>query len=465
MSSREVPIDDFATDFGGLRRAVPTAVHRMPSAFPSALLGSGRPLTLRGAGHSCDGQTVTDGELLVTYAPDAAARQVRDLGEGMIEVPAGMSWHGLERYLNRRGRTAPVLPNYLHMSVGGTLSVGGAGVDSVRYGMQVDHVERIQLIDGTGSSRWCSRADHPELFRFALGGLGMAGLIERAVLRTVPRQRYIHVHHARHPALAELADYTEQIAQREDVDIYRASLRRGRLASITGWRAGEPARCGAAKCVTMPNLPLPGDGEVVGRTAPPPDHAQLWTDYLVPAGRFARMLAAVETLLHRDPLNRVHVMLYILIVRRPLDAIPFAFTPVRTDPVSIGLGVYTSFSHDPATAVAIRDVFRNLLDHCRRLGGRPYLYGVNDFDDLLARQLYGADLDRLAELRSRHRLEHVNAHLPLVRAARPAPLSTNSIPKAEKTKEMTSSVRNRHVVLAGEDADSEPENRLVTGER
>ncbi|MFI5534882.1 FAD-binding protein [Nocardia sp. NPDC051900] len=436
----------------------------MPSAFPSALLGSGRPLTLRGAGHSCDGQTVTDGELLVTYAPDTADRQVRDLGESLIEVPAGISWHGLERHLNRRGRTAPVLPNYLRMSVGGTLSVGGAGVDSVRYGMQVDHVERIQLIDGTGSSRWCSRTDHPELFRFALGGLGMAGLIERAVLRTVPHHRYIHVHHARHAALAELADYTEQIAQRDDVDIYRASLRRGRLASITGWRTNKPTRCDVGKCVTLPNLPLLGDGDVAERASRSPDQAQLWTDYLVPAGRFARMLAAVETLLHRDPLNRVHMMLYILILRRPPDAIPFAFTPVRTDPVSIGLGVYTSFSNDPATEVAIRDVFRDLLDHCCKLDGRPYLYGANDFDDLLARQLYGADLDRLAELRSRYRLEHVNAHLPLVRAARTVSSARNSTVKAEKTNERKLSARSGQAAIVSRNADSRTANRLITGE-
>jgi hypothetical protein len=68
----------------------------MPSAFPSALLGSGRPMTLRGAGHSCDGQTVTDGELLVTYAPDTAAAQIRELHAGLIEVPAGVSWYGLD---------------------------------------------------------------------------------------------------------------------------------------------------------------------------------------------------------------------------------------------------------------------------------------------------------------------------------------------------------------------------------
>ncbi|WP_433602254.1 FAD-binding protein [Nocardia sp. CA-135953] len=389
----------------------------MPAAFPSALLGAGRPLALRGAGHSCDGQTVANGELLITYAPDTAAPQMRDLGDGLIEVPAGMSWYGLERYLDRRNRAVLVLPNYLHMSVGGTLSVGGAGIDSVRSGMQIDHVERIQLIDGTGTSRWCSRTDHPELFRFALGGLGTVGLIERAVLRTVPSCRDTHVHRADHATLAELAEHTERIAQRDDIDIYCASLRQGRLSSTTGWRGNGLRRCRDASCTIMSDLPFVGEYHTESIAARFSDQVRLWTDYVMPAGQFAPMLGAVETLLDRAPLKDVHVMLYILIVRRSPDASSFAFAPVGTAPVSIGLGLYTWIDYEPAVISATRHVFRDLLERCCELGGRPYLYGVNDLDGSLAERLYGTDLNRLAQLRSAHQLEHVNAHLPLARAA------------------------------------------------
>ncbi|MFD0363450.1 FAD-binding protein [Nocardia sp. GCM10030253] len=391
----------------------------MPAAFPSALLSSGRSLTLRGAGHSVDGQTVTDGELLVTYAPDTAAAQIRDVGEGLIETPAGMSWYELERYLNRHARAFPVLTDYLHLSVGGTLSVGGIGSNSVRYGMQVDHVERIQLTDGTGASRWCSRTDHPELFRFALGGLGTVGLIERAVLRTVPYHSNSHVHRAQHAALNELVEHTERIAQREDVDIYFASQRGSMLRSTTGWSGSDLQRCGDENCAIVARLPFKMHHEVTRMATQPSDHVRLWTDYLVPAGQLAPMVAAVEALQHRAPLNRGLSALYILIVRRPSDPTQFAFAPVGTAPVSIGLGVYTWIDRDPAAIAATRQVFRDLLARCCELGGRPYLYGVNDIDDSLAERLYGTDLDQLAKLRSSHRLEHINAHLPLVKATVP----------------------------------------------
>ncbi|WP_280257146.1 FAD-binding protein [Nocardia wallacei] len=389
-------------------------MHRIPSASPGELLRSGRPITLRGAGHSCGGQTVTDGELLVTYAPDAYARDIRDLGEGLIEVPSGASWHALERHLNQRGRSVPVLPNYLHMSVGGTLSVGGIGVTSVRHGMQTDHIERIRLIDGTGTGRWCSRTAHPELFRFALGGLGTVGLIERIVLRSAPYRRFAHVHRTRHRTLAELVEHTERIARSEDVDIYWASVRRHRFRSATGWTSDEPVRCATANCSTAPDLPFTWDREPE-RTA---DRVRLWTDYLVPVERLAPMVAAVEEYRLRPPLDRARTMLYLLIVRRPADAVPFAFAPAATTPVSIGVGVYTWVDRDPSATAAVRGVFRDLLERCCELGGRPYLYGADELDDALAGRLYGADLSRLRRLRSAHRLDHVNAHLGLARAAR-----------------------------------------------
>ncbi|MEV4128489.1 FAD-binding protein [Nocardia sp. NPDC049707] len=377
-------------------------------------------MTLRGAGHSCDGQTVTDRELLVTYAPDTAAQQVRDLGDDLVEVPAGMNWYGLERYLNRHGRAFPVLTDYMYTSVGGTLSVGGAGVNSVRHGWQVDHVERIQLIDGTGTSRWCSRADHPELFRFALGGLGTVGLIERVVLRTVPYCRDTHVHRAHHATLTELVEHTERMAQRDDVDIFCASVRRGTFISTTGWNSNGPRQCDDECCTIVPDLPFTSHPNSARPVAPSADHVRLWTDYVVPAGQLAPMLAAVEALRDRAPLNGALEMLYILIVRRSLDATSFAFAPVGSAPVSIGLGVYTSVHRDPAASTAIRQVFRDLLERCCELGGRPYLYGVNDLDDSLAERLYGSDLNQLARLRTAHQLEHVNAHLPIAKAAMPA---------------------------------------------
>ncbi|MET9834752.1 FAD-binding protein [Streptomyces sp. NPDC006385] len=400
------------TDFGAVRRAVPRAVHRMPGTSSAALLSSGRPLTLRGAGHSCDGQTVTNGDLLVTYAPDTPGSEVRDLGGDLVDVPAGMSWYGLEQELNRRGRTAPVLTDYLHMSVGGTLSVGGMGLNSVRHGLQCDQVERILLSDGTGVPRWCSRTAHPELFRFALGGLGQAGLIERAVLRTVPHHRHAHVHRVRHTTVTELAAYAERIADRDDIEHYNAYLSGGDLHTETGWYTDAPRPCRPQDCTIVPDLPFALHERRERWLAAFPGHVRMWTDYVMPAEQFAPMLATVDAHRRRPPLSRTLKAMYVLLVRRPPDATRFAFAPAGPVPVSLGVGMYTLVDRrDPLAVAATRRALRTLLERCRDLGGRPYLYGTNDLDAPLLKDLYGTDLDRLAQLRATHRLEHVNAHV------------------------------------------------------
>ncbi|MFI5716755.1 FAD-binding protein [Nocardia sp. NPDC051750] len=407
----EACTDEFTTDFGGERHAVPRTVHRMPGAFPSVVLAAGRPLTLRGAGHSCNGQTVTADDLLVTHTPDSGVSQVRDLGTGLVEVPAGMSWYDLEHYLNRHGRAAPVLTDHLHVTVGGTLSAGGFGIRSVRNGMQVDHVERIQVTDGTGASRWCSPTEHPELFRFALGGLGAAGLIERAVLRTDPYREYAHVHHLRHDTLSDLVEHTERIAQRDEVDLYCGSLRRGVIRSSTGWNR-VPRRCNGADCRTVRTGPAARSPHT-RIVAPAADRVRMWTDYVVPPGALAPMVEALRT---RCPLDRFPLMLYFLVVRRAESASRFAFAPAGALPVAIGFGIYTTIPDDPATISTVRRLFGELLERCSRLGGRPYLYGVHDLDPASAQRLYGSDMPGLARLRAAHRLEHVNAHLPIVQA-------------------------------------------------
>ncbi|MGW0004450.1 FAD-binding oxidoreductase [Nocardia grenadensis] len=384
----------------------------MPTAFPSAVLGAGRPLTLRGAGHSCDGQTVAGNELLVTYDPAGTEHQVREVGEDAVEVPAGTSWRLVERYLNARGRTVPVLTDHLPVSVGGTLSVGGLGATSLRYGMQVDQVERIQLTDGAGVSRWCSRTEHSELFRFALGGLGTLGLIERAVLRTVPLPRTSRLHRRSYPRLDDLVAYTEQIAARDDVDSFCASLRRGELSSTIGL----PDAFSRSRGDRWATVRHTARAELAhGRPVAPPDGwVRMWSDYVVPAGWLAPLVGVLRS---RVPLARLPVMLYFLVLRRPADATAFAFAPIGAAEVSIGMGVYMSVRRTPAAVESARRVFGALLEACAELGGRPYLYGVHDFEGSLVERLYGPDPARLAQLRSAYGLEHVNAHLPLVRAA------------------------------------------------
>ena len=77
----------------------------------------------------------------------------------------------------------------------------------------ISDVESFNLVNADGKSIRCSRDENNELFRLAIGGYGLFGLISSVTLRLVPRQklrRVVEVIHA-----ADLAKrFEERIAKR-----------------------------------------------------------------------------------------------------------------------------------------------------------------------------------------------------------------------------------------------------------
>jgi FAD/FMN-containing dehydrogenase len=53
----------------------------------------------------------------------------------------------------------------------------------------ISNIESFTMIDADGKSNRCSREENSELFRLAIGGYGLFGLIDTVTLRLVPRQK------------------------------------------------------------------------------------------------------------------------------------------------------------------------------------------------------------------------------------------------------------------------------------
>ena len=53
----------------------------------------------------------------------------------------------------------------------------------------VSDIESFTLIDSTGAVRHCSRTENRELFRLAIGGYGLFGVVYSITLRLVPRRK------------------------------------------------------------------------------------------------------------------------------------------------------------------------------------------------------------------------------------------------------------------------------------
>ena len=74
------------------------------------------------------------------------------------------------------------------LSVGGALAANGHG-RGLTYKPIVQDVESFELVDANGDLLRCSRTENAELFRLAIGGYGLFGVIYSVTLRLMPSHR------------------------------------------------------------------------------------------------------------------------------------------------------------------------------------------------------------------------------------------------------------------------------------
>jgi FAD/FMN-containing dehydrogenase len=118
-----------------------------------------------------------------------------DQQRGLIEVGAGIEWPALIDYLEaaQAGSTekwtiAQKQTGADRLTLGGALSANAHGRGLAMKPMIAD-VESFALVDAVGALRKCSRTDNAELFRLAIGGYGLFGIIATVTLRLVRRQK------------------------------------------------------------------------------------------------------------------------------------------------------------------------------------------------------------------------------------------------------------------------------------
>ena len=177
-----------ADDFGHLVHRRPQAVLLPASARDvSTVVGwagaHGLQVAAQGRRHSVYGR----GQVHEGVAVDMSTlRAVGDVDGDRIVVDAGATWSDVLAKTIPLGLTPPVLTEYLDLSVGGTLVVGGVGAATSRHGVQADNVVELEVVTGDGRLVTCSRHEHADLFDAVRAGLAQVALITRATLPLVP---------------------------------------------------------------------------------------------------------------------------------------------------------------------------------------------------------------------------------------------------------------------------------------
>ena len=176
-----------AHDFGHIFNKHPLAVLRPASSADIASLmrwakNKGLKVAARGQGHSTYGRAMAEGGIVIDMSRISTIRAVQS---DRVVVDAGATWKSLLEATFAQALTPPVLTNYLGLSIGGTIAVGGIGGTSSRHGMQTDHVLELDVVTGDGQEVTCSATSNSDLFDAARAGLGQCGIITRATLRLV----------------------------------------------------------------------------------------------------------------------------------------------------------------------------------------------------------------------------------------------------------------------------------------
>jgi cytokinin dehydrogenase len=190
-----------ATDTGNIVYRTPAAVLRPGSVADIAAMvrfcGRRRiKVSRRGEAHTTNGQSLSPGLVIEHGSLD----RIHSITPSGAVVDAGVLWRELITAAYALGLTPPAITGYTKLSVGGTLSVGGVPglAGSTSSGCQIDQVQALEVVTGTGDIVQCSLDTNRDLFEAMLGGLGQCGIITRVTLDLIPaktRARAYQLHY------------------------------------------------------------------------------------------------------------------------------------------------------------------------------------------------------------------------------------------------------------------------------
>ena len=176
----------------------------------------GLSLAVAGGRHAMGGQQFcTDGLLLDTRKLNRVLEF--DAVAGTLDVEAGIQWPEVIAYLaeTQEGRDeqwgiAQKQTGADRLSIGGALAANVHGRGLAMRPMIAD-VASFVLVGPGGNPVTCSRDEHAELFRLAIGGYGLLGCITSARIRLRPRRTLERVVEVR--MIEDLADLFESRIQ------------------------------------------------------------------------------------------------------------------------------------------------------------------------------------------------------------------------------------------------------------
>lgn len=196
LLSDEASRQGAAVDWGSHVKRLPMAVLRPKSADEIARIvhyasRNRIKIAMRGQGHSAYGQAQVEGGIVID---SSTLNSLHLTSRAAIDAQPGALWGEVAIATLANGLIPPVMVDAMMLSVGGTLSVGGIGETSYRFGAQVDNVLELDVVTGRGELLTCSPRRNSELFHMTLAGLGQCAIIVRARVRLIEAPTSVVMH-------------------------------------------------------------------------------------------------------------------------------------------------------------------------------------------------------------------------------------------------------------------------------
>ncbi|MET7551645.1 FAD-binding oxidoreductase [Streptomyces sp. NPDC005500] len=223
-------------------------------------------LAISGARHSMGAQSLLrDGWILETQPMNRIAL---DSDKQVMRVGAGATWREIIPVLNTRGYAPKVMQSNHDFTIGGSLSVNCHGWHTNSPPI-ASTVQSLRLLTADGTVVTCCSTKNAELFRLALGGYGMFGVVLEADIAVVPnvllQPDFVTV---------PTQDYTAAFARRVYAPASQVEMAYGRLSVDPGNFLNEaiigtytPIPESRGRRLPLPPLPQPGARRAIFRNS------------------------------------------------------------------------------------------------------------------------------------------------------------------------------------------------------
>ncbi|CAM8916970.1 unnamed protein product [Rhodiola kirilowii] len=256
-SIRELPLegqlefDDIhhaAKDFGNRYKFLPLAVLHPKSVSDIASMihhiwqmGPNSELTVaaRGHGHSLHGQAQAHRGVVINMKTLKDRKmQIHGGRSPYVDVSGGELWINILHECLKYGLAPKSWTDYLHLTVGGTLSNAGISGQAFRHGPQISNVQQLEVITGNGEAVMCSEKQNSNLFYSVLGGLGQFGIITRAQISLEPaptKVKWIRVLYSDFHKFSKEQEYL--ISAEKTFDYIEGFVIKNRTGLLDDWRS------------------------------------------------------------------------------------------------------------------------------------------------------------------------------------------------------------------------------------